>query len=148
MPGAAITEFREAVKALVTAEFTAEGFPVKSDKLADSVGHDGPMAAVYPEREAPGESGVSQAMLVVVQVYNRYELNVDEYQTVDPAVIEGWAWRLLRSFKGNSSPSTNKVWWFNVAMIEYPDDPTGNKTRFLMHIEGHAPNAQLEETIA
>lgn len=146
MAGAAITEFRQSVKAIVEAEFTPENLHVRNDKLHDSLGNEGPIAGIYPEREQPGDSGVHQNMLVVVQVFGRYELNIDPWQTVDPAKIEGWAWRLQRAFEQGMGPGSEKVWYWNVADIGYPDDPTGNKTRFVMALMGFSPLASLVET--
>lgn len=143
---AAITEFRQQVKTIVEDEFAPEGLTVRNDKLHDSLGWDGAVSAVYPSAEAPGDATIVQNMLVVVQVFQRYELNVDPEQRVDPAKIEEWAWRLQRAFKQDMGPGTEKVWYWNVAHIEYPDDPTGNKTRFVMSLEGYTSNASLIET--
>lgn len=145
---AALTEMRAAIQATVEAEFAAEALDVRSDKLHESLGADGAVAGVYPEGEMPHSSGVIQVMRVVVQVYMRWDPQIDPQQRVDPALIEEWSWRLQRRMLDESKTSTDKVSYYNVAEITYPDDPTGNKTRFDMALEGFGPNASLTETAA
>lgn len=143
---APITEFRQRIAQVLRDEFTAEGLSVLDDRLDESLGTDGDIAAVYPEAEAPGEGMVDQVFLIGVQVFMRYDLQVDPRQRVDPAKIEGWAHRFQRALRGNSSPGTQNAWWFNLARLDYPNDPTGNKTRFVAMLEGHGPSASLAET--
>lgn len=148
---APITLFRQHVMTIVQTEFAPEAIPVRSDKLHDSVGHDGSVAAVYPDAEAAGESGIHQNILVYVQVYGRYDLEIDPNQTVDPAKIEGWSWRLQRRIQQTPDlgqiDTNSQLWYFNVVAINYPDDPTGNKTRFIMALEGYSPLGSLVETV-
>lgn len=146
MPGAAITEFRQAVRQTVEDEFAPEQLSVSNDKMHEMMGSEGALGAVYPLRERPGEAGIVEAMLVQVQVFDQYDLEIDPAQKVDPAKIERWAWRLQRRMREESSIDTTKVYWYNVAEIIYPPDPTDNITRFVMTLEGFSPNAQLMET--
>jgi hypothetical protein len=116
--------------------------------MHEMMGSEGARAAVYPLRERPGEAGIVEAMLVQVQVFDQYDLEIDPAQAVDPAKIERWAWRLQRRMKPESSIDTDKVYWYNVAEIIYPPDPTDNITRFVMTLEGFSPNPQFMETSA
>lgn len=143
---APITEFRQAVKAIVSTEFAADGLSVRDDKLHASLGHAGPVAAIYPELEKPGEAGIDQVMLVVVQLFRRYDLQIDPEQRVDPALIEGWVHRLQTAFAAAADPMTQGIWYFNVAAVEYPDDPTENKSRAVLAIEGYGNGPRMVET--
>jgi hypothetical protein len=143
---AAITELRNAVKATVAAEFAAEGFEVVSDKLHDAVGTDRAIAAVFPEGERPHSSGIVSAFLVSVQVFARWDPQIDPNQRVDPALIEGWAWRLQRRINPESAVNSANLSYYVVNDVIYPDDPTGNKTRFVMGITGYGHSPSLGET--
>lgn len=146
-----LTEFRAHVKGLVQTEFAAEGFPVYDDKLHESMGHEGAVAGVYPEYEMLHENGMTQRLFVAVQVFRRYTLEVNPEQRVDPAKIEDWSWRLQRRFKDELSPGfggPERTGFFTVARIDYPDDPTGNKSRFVMLLMGHGDAGSLAETLA
>lgn len=145
---APITELRGFVKAAVEAEFAAEGFPVYDDRMHEAAAFDHARAAVYPMRETPGEATITESLFVVVQVFDRVDLQIDPTQLVDPSRVEGWAWRLQRRMKTASHTNTEHVYWLNVRGIEYPPDPTDNITRFEMLIEGFAPNSQYMETTA
>ena len=145
---APITELRAAVKAALTTEFAAEipAASIYNDKMHPAM--PGPRAAVYPANETVGEAGIVMSMFVIVQVFGRWDPEIDPAQKVDPALIEGWAWRWQRRCRTASHTNTAHVYWFNVAQIEYPPDPTDNITRFHCLIEGFEPNAQLMETTA
>lgn len=145
---APITEFRASVKSIVDIEFSAEGLVARNDKLHESLGHDGAVASVYPNQQAPGESGIVQNMLVTVQLYNRYDLEVDPEQRVDPAVIEGWVHRFERAVQAATDPNTDHVYYYNIVFIEYPPDPTDNISRAHIQILGYGDNAALIETTA
>lgn len=148
MATAAITIMRQAIMGAITAEFAADGIAVHSDKLHDSLGDEGPVAGVYPDREAPGTAGIDSDMVIMVQVFRTYVRDIDPRQQVDPAEIEEWAWRLQRRFRDESTVNDPKAWWWNVRDIDYPDDPTGNKSRFVMTLVGYGPNATIVETTA
>lgn len=145
--GAAITELRQAVKSAIALEFSAEiaSADIADDKMHESLGWERACAAVYPMRERPLEDG-AHGMMVAAQVFNRYDLQIDPAQRVDPATIEGWAWRLQRRFLTAAHVNTNKVAWFNVADIVYPPDPTDNITRFVMTLEAFGDEPTLMET--
>lgn len=147
---APITNFRNAIKAVVEdahPDLIADGMPVRNDKLHPSLGHSGPVAAIYPTGErAHSESGVTNAMQIVVQMFLRYDLEVDPEQTVDPAIVEQRAFQFQQAVQRAASPRNQGVWFYNVVDIDYPDDPTGNKTRYVATLEGFGDRPTLVET--
>lgn len=140
----------EARKALITAletEFAADQFPVRDDKLHASLGDQGTLIGVYPERStaSPGDNYVNEYD-IVVQFYGKYNLEVERAQTVSPATIETFAERFRRALRVDVDPRTGPVWYFSLLRINYPDDPTGNKTRFEATVLARGNNSALLET--
>lgn len=132
---------------ILTAEFATDGFSVLDDKLHGSVGRDGTRIAVYTERFVPNFSnryvGESEC---VVQFYGKYDLKVDPNQTVSPGIIEARAERFRTALRAFSEPGTGDRWYYRLERLEYPDDPTGNKTRFEAYVRAFANNTALVET--
>lgn len=138
----AATEVRTRVIEIVEDEFGAEGLLVANDKLTRSAGNKGAtVAAVYPEAEyeAPGRV-LELRVPVVLQIYLAYDDSPDEDIVVDPGIIEGYAERLRTAFHTQSSGSSSDMWYLRLQRIDYPDDPTGNKSRLEARIEGYANN--------
>lgn len=143
------TDARNALIALLAAEFSAEQFPIKDDKLNRSLGSKGTIMAVYPERTVSStRDRYVNEMSLVVQFYGRYDLRVDPQQTVSPSKVEAFADRFRNALRTrNPDPNSPGVWYFTLERIEYPDDPTGNKTRFEAHLTARGNNgALLSET--
>lgn len=136
------TALRDRLRSIIDAEFTAEGIVTRSDKLHESLGSDGAVAAVYPDFEQPNDAVmVAQEAHIIVQFFNAYDLKIDPTQEVDPGVIENYAERFKRACKaGGSYVGDQHDWYFNVVRIDYPDDPTGNKSRFVAEVTGFANN--------
>lgn len=147
MPSA-MTELRAAIKATVEAEFAAEGLTVLDDKLHESMGTDKAVAGVYPEAERPHSSGVVGIYVVGLQVFQRWDPQVDPEQKVDPALIEDWAWRLQRRMNPESNVNGENISYYVVSEVLYPDDATGNKTRFVATLTGYGHNPSMMETTA
>lgn len=143
-----LTAVRERVKAILDAEFAADQIVFEHDKLDDAVGTDGIYAAVYPDLEEPrfGQMNVSDAN-VVIQLYGRWDKRVDPKQKVDPTWIETQAERIKRALQaGGSYVGQPNDWYFNISRIEFPDDPTGNKTRLVAYVTGESQNSAVIET--
>lgn len=141
------TEARNALIAALTAEFAADQFPVRDDKLHGSIGKDGTVIAVYADRmiSSPANRYVGEVECVV-QFYGKYDLKVDPTQTVSPSTIEARADRFRTALRQGTDPNTGSVWYFTLERIEYPDDPTGNKTRFEAYVRARGNNTALVET--
>jgi hypothetical protein len=141
------TVAREEVIAALNAEFAGE-VDFISDKLDDSLGSDGNYGAVYPYLEEPqlGQLNVWDSRMVI-QLFLQWDKVVDPHQQVDPAIIEQMAERLKRALQGDpSSGNTPHFWYMNIIRIEYPDDPTGNKTRLEAIVEASGQNSAIIET--
>lgn len=141
------TSARDALILILATEFATDGFPVLSDKLHGSLGADRTVIGVYPERTvaSPGQKLVAE-MSLVVQFYGKYDLKVDPRQAVDARWIEERAERFRRALRPNTDPRTGELWYFSLDRMEYPDDPTGNKSRFEAYITARGNNTALIET--
>lgn len=141
------TTARNALITALKTEFAADQFPVKDDKLHGSLGDSRTTIGVYPERSTATANNkyVTQYELVV-QFYGKYTLEVDREQTVSPSVIETQAERFRQSIRSGVDPKTGAIWYFDLVRIVYPDDPTGNKTRFEAFIVARGDNSALIET--
>jgi hypothetical protein len=143
------TEARKALIDMLAAEFAAEGFPIKDDKVHRSAGASGTVLGVYPNRTTSSQRDryVSE-MEMVVQLYGQYDLKVDPQQAISPSRIEEFADRFRNALRTrNPDPRSPGVWYFTLERIEYPDDPTGNKTRFEATLTARGNNgALLSET--
>jgi hypothetical protein len=119
------------VKEVVEAEFAAEGYVVEDDKLPRAAGRDGAARlAVYPDRERQSFRDANVLdIAVVLQVYLPYTAEPDETIAYDPGLIEAVADRLRRAFQTESDGATEDFWFLHLTDIEYPDDPTGNRSR-------------------
>lgn len=138
-----------ALAAMIEAEFAAEGFKVKQDKLHGSVGHLGTTIGVYPQRTASSSANryVSE-MTLVVQFYAKYTLKIDPEQAVNPAIIAGFADRFRNALRtANPDPNTSGVWYFTLDRVDYVPDPTGNISRFEATLVARGNNgALIQET--
>jgi hypothetical protein len=130
------------VKEIVEDVFSAASWTVEYDRLPRAAGHKGKdELAVFPEaaRERPGRVEELVAP-VVLQIYPAYEAEIDEHQQVDPRIIVRVADELRDAFKDASGGDNTDLWFLRLTRIEYPDDPTGNKSRLEAYIEGHGQN--------
>jgi hypothetical protein len=143
---AAPTLLRQAVGTVIGTEFAAEGIVVRPDKLHESLGQGTPIAGSYPEGERPHASGIVATTVITVQVFMAWDPQIDPTQAVDPALIEAWSWRFQRAVKTAAMPNVQNLSYYNVAEILYPDDPTGNKTRFYATVIGYGANPSIGET--
>ncbi len=132
---------RNAVKAAVEAEFSAEGYTVTNDKLTRAAGKDGDALAVSPDASYEDPRYVGMLITqVLLQVYLKYDPTPDENITVDPSDIEAIAGRLRHKFRTSSQGTGGDFWWLRLIRIDFPDDPTGNKSRLEATFEVRADN--------
>lgn len=143
------TAARTRLKALIEAEFDEEELVVLDDKLGESRGQDGSIAAIYPGTAAENpRNGLVLDTVVFVQLFREWSNDLDPAQIVDPGLIEEWAERLRRAVRADldSLPGTEHLWYFRVQKIEYNPDPTGNISRLLATVVTDAQNPALVET--
>lgn len=142
-----MTDARARVKAIIAAVYTAEGWTAGDDKFGRSKGmgeaHGTASISVTPdyERERFGKAYILD-LGILVQFYLGYDAEPDETISRDSTIIEGYADRLRAAFAGaGSRVDVGDAWYLRLTGIEYPEDPTGNKTRFEATIVGEATNA-------
>lgn len=142
------TKVRERLITLLTTEFKAEGIPIEDDKLNESLGQTGPIGAVYPAAavEQPGQGFVLNTT-VYVQLFRQWSNDLDPNEKVSPKVIEEWAERLRRACEKQLNVGSDEhVWYFRVARVDYPPDPSGNISRLLATVFVDGQNPALVET--
>lgn len=138
-----------AVKTVFDAEFSAEGFTMIFDNLHESLGRDRVDVGIAPVEDvvAPNNA-IIQETWVEVRFYGLWRQEISPETVVDPVPITAYAERFRAALKssGAMDPGTNQVWFFDIRRIQYPNDPTGNKTRFHAQIRAFGNNAGLVET--
>lgn len=135
-----ISEARTRLKTAIQTEFAADQLTVLDDKLNRAIGQDGNYCGISPISEGPGPNAHTLEAVVLVQIHQYFDAQINEYQLVDPASIEGWADRLRDCLRPEALTGTNTCWYFRIDDITYPDDPTGNKTRLEAKIKAFGPN--------
>lgn len=143
------TALRARVKAALETEFTSEGIKFRNDKLHESLGRDGAIGGIYPGPAAP-RIGQVQVLDVVcyVQLFGRWEAEVNPEQMVEPQPIEEWAERVRRALHADegAGPADDHLWFYSVTRTEYPPDPTGNISRAVFTVTAEAQNPALVTT--
>ena len=131
---------------VINAEFAYDNITAYSDKLHESMGLNGIKVGVSPisTRPKPGNSAV-QEILLLVQFYGLWDKMVNPDQQVDPTIITGYFSRFQAAVEANQDAvaGTNAVWFYEIIDCQFPDDPTGNKTRFEATVRGYGDNLAL-----
>lgn len=144
------TTAADALKTIIDAEFEDLNVAAIHDNIHESLGAEDRVVGIAPLRDAPySGSGVAGDLQIEVRFYDFYMLDVDPTQAVDPRTITTYADRLKRALSGQAAvldPASNDTWFFNWQGTDYPDDPTGNKSRFHMRISAVGDNTSLVET--
>lgn len=139
-----------ALEQIINNEFSAsEGVVATHDKPHEALGYNGPVVGIFPNFDQPNSrTTVAEEAYVEVRYYDQWDKQIDPAQAVDPRIITEKAFRLKRAIKSANVHLGGNMWFFNVERTEYPDDPTGNKTRFHMLIRAWGNNPALAETSA
>lgn len=149
MAGSAYEVVATALKTIIDAEFAAEGFTAIYDNLHESLGRFRVDIGIAPtEDTVNGRDALVQETWVEVRFYNFWTDEISPDTVVDPRVIAAYAERFrdaVRRAKA-SDPGTGQVWYFDIRRITYPNDPTGNKSRFHATVRAFGNNAALLET--
>jgi hypothetical protein len=143
-----MTTAREALTALLRTEFGPDGFEVSNDRLHRSLGRDGKTRiGTSPTREQPNNRGAEvMNYRIAVQFYGKWKDQIDPKEKVDPSAIETYAERFKRALR-LGDPDTDNAWFFSLEDVSYPDDPTGNATRFEAVVTAFGRNSALFETV-
>lgn len=143
----AYAEIAATLESILTSEFAADGFDIRHDRVHESLGHEGAVIGISIDSQGPTpDDYYVMDTAAIVQVYDRYTLDVDPNQRVDPRNIAAKGERFMNAVRQYNVNSTGNLWYFNVVGIEYPNDPTGNKTRFEAAIIAKSNNPALTET--
>lgn len=141
-----MTAARARVKEIVEAVYSTEGWTAGDDRFGRSKGKDlatdQAAISVTPdyERERPAKAYLLD-LGITVQFYLGFAAEPDENIERDSTVIEGYADRFRAAFAGaGARVDDGDAWYLRLTSIEYPVDPTGNKTRFEALITGEATN--------
>ena len=138
-----------AIIAVFNAEFADEGYIMISDDIHESLGRDAVAVGIAPvEDRANPRNRLVEETWVEVKFFDLWTDEIDPGTMVDPARITGYAQRLKNALRRARVSSTSDVWYFDVDRTQYPRDPTGNKTRFVMTIRAFGENRNLVETVA
>lgn len=139
------------VKSVFETEFAAEGFQMIPDNIHEALGRDRVAVGIAPVEERPNmRNRLVAEHYVEVKFYGLWTDEIHPDTVVNPYTITGYAERFkraLRTAKAND-PGTGNVWFFDVDRIQFPNDPTGNKTRFVATIRAYGNNTGLIETAA
>jgi hypothetical protein len=126
---------------VATVAGAALGVTVINDRLGRSAGKDGAdVAAVFPESEGQKDGNINVLVVEVILAYHMAYEAEPKSMTVDPSVIEAKADLVRRAFQTQSIGGVDDFWNLNLTEIIYPDDPTGNKTRFEARFRAFAHN--------
>ena len=126
---------------IITTEFTPEGVVPVHDELHESLGRTGRAVGISLEREAPmRRARMGQEIFLKVQWFEQWEDEVDPSIVKDPRTIATLANRLQLAMAAASLTYSGDFWYFIWEGTEYPRDPTGNKTRFVMYVRAFANN--------
>lgn len=143
----AYSETASALEAIINAAYASEGWVAEHDRLHESVGHERTRIGISLEEQAPqSDDYYTLETTLLVQFYGKYRLDVDPNQKVDPRVVAEYAERFMVAVRESADPVSGNLWFFNVVDIDYPNDPTGNKSRFEATVVAKANNPTLVET--
>lgn len=141
-------EAANAIKTIIDAEWTPEGWVAIHDNLHPAIGREGVRIGIAPEEEAARSGNMIQNDIVItVKFYTRWDDEVDYTKKVDPRIIAEHAERFRQALQDYNGPHTSNVWYFNLLRIRYPNDPVGNKTRFEADMVAYGNNTALLETV-
>jgi hypothetical protein len=139
------------IKQIFDTEFSAQGYVMTFDKLHEALGRDRVEVGIAPLRDVVNDrNALVQETFMEVRFYDLWRQEIDPTTQVDPTQITEYAERLRNALRNARATviGTDQVWYFTVLSTEYPDDPTGNKTRFHMTVRAYGNNADLVETTA
>lgn len=139
-----------AVIAIFNAEFAAEGFTMIPDNLHESLGRERVDVGIAPIEDVVNiRDSVVQETWAEVRFYHLWTQEISPNTQVNPFQIAAYAERFRDALRSTAStPHTGQVWYFDVRRVQYPNDPTGNKSRFVMTIRAFGNNSGLVESTA
>lgn len=140
-----------AIIAVFNAEFAPEGFTMIPDNLHESLGRTRVAVGVAPVEDIVNQANnVLQETFAEVRFMGLWKQEIKPDTQVNPFTVTAYAERFRDAIRRTKAtdPGTGQVWYFDVRRVWYPNDPTGNKTRFYMTLRAFGNNAGLVETSA
>lgn len=136
-----------ALEQILTNEFGSDSPApiIQHDRIHESLGFDRrDYIGISPEREPA--IGLETRIEALIQYYGGYSTEVDPLQIVDPRIITNKAERLRRAIQAAQVVANDQLWYLDVVAVDYPNDATGNKSRFEMRVLGRGNNSAIVET--
>lgn len=138
-----------AIIGVFNTEFAAEQFTMIPDELHESLGRKRVDVGIAPVEDlVQASNGIVQETWVEIKFYDRWKQEISPDTQINPYIITGYADRLRNALRVAriQDPGTDQVWFFEVRRVQYPRDPTGNKSRFIMTVRALGSNSNLVET--
>jgi hypothetical protein len=131
-------------------EFADLGLTMIPDNLHEALGRERRAAGIAPTEDQPMLSNrIVQGTYAEVRVFDLWRDEIDPETMVNPFKIAAEAERFRQALsRGHQDPGTGELWYFDVERTWYPNDPTGNKSRYHMTLRGWGNNSALLETVA
>jgi len=138
----------EALELILNATFTAEGVVAIHDNLHPALGRNAVAVGIAPSYDqVNARNSAALEIWLEVRYYDLWTDEIDPGTIVDPRVIADKAERFRRAVQAaRVTAGTDQVWFFDVMRVEYPNDPTGNKSRFVATLRAFGNNSGLVET--
>lgn len=137
------------LKTIIDAEFAPEGFVAVLDNLHESLGRSRVEIGIAPVEDIVRDTdSLVQETIVEVRFYDFWVQEISPTTAVDPSRITGFADRFRAAIRvyNKQRLGTGRTWYFDIRRVAYPNDPTGNKTRFHATVRGLGNNTGLVET--
>lgn len=140
------------LKTIIDTEFAAENIVATFDNIHESQGTKGICVGIAPiEDLVQPTNHLVQETMIEVRFLDLWKKEIDPKTVINPTRITAFAERFRAALReagnGITDPGTGQVWFFQLLKISYPDDPTGNKSRFFASIRVWGNNSQLVETV-
>jgi hypothetical protein len=147
----AFEEMATAIIGVFNAEFSPEGWVMIPDNLHASLGRTRVDVGIAPVEDVPmSNNNVVQETWAEVKFYGLWKQEIKPDTMVNPFIVTAYAERFRTALRNATvhSPGTGQMWFFDVRGVKYPNDPTGNRSRFVMTIRAYGNNSALVETVA
>lgn len=139
----------EALQEIIQNEFSPEGFTAILDNLHESLGMNRVDIGIAPvaDRLMSRNANVQETW-VEVRFYDLWKQEIHPTTVVDPTRITDFAERFRNAVReaNRGDLGFENAWYFSIESIDYPNDPTGNKSRFVATIRCYGTNSALAET--
>jgi hypothetical protein len=145
----AFEQVATAIIAAFNTEFAPEGLTMIPDRLHESLGRYRMAAGISPDEERPRSADRNTSeFYFTVQFFGLWDDTVDPGTQINPFQVTGYAERFKTALRDASFAASGDVWFFDIDRLQYPPDPTDNKSRFVATIRAYGNNTNLLETTA